>query len=207
MAAARVGGLMLGLVPGIGGRDVEGVLAAAGSGSIEIVYLLGADEIDTARLGRAFVIYQGHHGDAGAQRADVVLPGAAYTEKSATYVNTEGRVQLGRMAVYPPGDAKEDWKILRALSETIGRKLPYDSLAQIRQRLIEVNPLFAHIDDVVPAAWAPFGSTEAPSTEPFTTPIRNYYMTDPISRASPTMAACTESYVATMTIQKTGTHG
>ena len=94
--------------------------------------LLGADEIDTGRFGKAFVVYQGHHGDAGAHRADVVLPGAAYTEKPGTYVNTEGRVQLGQRAVYPPGDAREDWTILRALSERLGKTLPYDTLAQVR---------------------------------------------------------------------------
>src|SRR6266403_5571840 len=115
-AAARVGGLDLGFVPGSGGRDVEGILAGCKSGDIEVLYLLGADEIDTGDLGAAFVIYQGHHGDRGARRADVVLPGAAYTEKDGTYVNTEGRVQLARRAVFPPGEAREDWKILRALS-------------------------------------------------------------------------------------------
>src|SRR6185437_8397115 len=103
-------------------------------------YLLGADEIDMTRLGSASVIYQGHHGDAGARRADVVLPGAAYTEKDATYVNTEGRVQLGRRAVFPPGDAREDWTILRALSDVLGRKLPYDSLGQVRRALLAANP-------------------------------------------------------------------
>src|SRR3972149_1012184 len=92
-------------VPGPGGRDIDGILDGAGRGEIEVVYLLGADEIDMARLGGAFVVYQGHHGDAGAERADVVLPGAAYTEKNATYVNTEGRVQQARLAVFPPGDA------------------------------------------------------------------------------------------------------
>ncbi len=129
-AASRVGGLDLGFVPGMGGRDVAGILAGAEKGEIEIVYLLGADEIDTAKLGKAFVIYQGHHGDAGAHRADVILPGAAYTEKNATYVNTEGRVQQTRLAVFPPGEAREDWKIMRALSEAVGHKLKVDTLAQ-----------------------------------------------------------------------------
>ena len=133
-AAARVGGLDLGFVPGQGGRDVAGILAGADAGEIEVVYLLGADEIDTAKLGKAFVVYQGHHGDAGAQRADVILPGAAYTEKNATYVNTEGRVQRGALAVFPPGEAREDWKILRALSEALGRTLPFDTLGQLRAR-------------------------------------------------------------------------
>ncbi|MEA2754766.1 MAG: NADH-quinone oxidoreductase subunit [Aliidongia sp.] len=206
LAAARVGGMDLGFVPGEGGRDVAGILDDAASGSIEIVYLLGADEIDMAKLGSAFVIYQGHHGDAGAARADVVLPGSAYTEKDGTYVNTEGRVQLGRKAVFPPGDAREDWKILRALSDPLGHKLPYDSLGQVRQRLIEVNPVFAHIDDVAPSAWGEFGTIGKGAGEAFAYPIANYYQTDTISRASPTMAACTESYRAN-TSPKTGTHG
>ena len=113
--------------------------------------LLGADEIDMAALGTAFVIYQGHHGDAGAHRADVILPGAAYTEKNGTYVNTEGRVQLGRLAGFPPGDAREDWTILRALSGALGRALPYDNLGELRRRLIEHNPVFAAVDQVEPA--------------------------------------------------------
>ncbi|MEE8622659.1 MAG: NADH-quinone oxidoreductase subunit NuoG, partial [Alphaproteobacteria bacterium] len=136
-AAARVGGLDLGFVPQTGGLDVAGILDGASSGRIEAVYLLGADEIDMARLKDAFVIYQGHHGDAGAARADVILPGAAYTEKNGTFVNTEGRVQLARLAVFPPGEAREDWKIVRALSETLGRKLPYDDLARLRARMAE----------------------------------------------------------------------
>ena len=205
-AAARVGGLELGFVPGAGGRDVAGILDGAQSGAVEVVYLLGADEIDTAKLGKAFVIYQGHHGDAGAARADVVLPGAAYTEKNGTYVNTEGRVQLGRLATFPPGEAREDWKILRALSEPLGHKLPYDNLAQLRQRLIEVNPRFAHVDEVVAADWVAFGTAGPTGAGPFAYPIENYYMTDPVSRSSPTMAACTESLRATVS-QKTGTNG
>jgi NADH-quinone oxidoreductase subunit G len=205
-AAARVGGLELGFVPGAGGRDVAGILEGAQSGAVEVVYLLGADEIDMARLGKAFVIYQGHHGDAGAARADVILPGAAYTEKNGTYVNTEGRVQLGRLATFPPGDAREDWKILRALSEPLGHKLPYDNLGQLRQRLIEVNPRFAHVDEVVPAEWVALGAAGPTGSGPFVYPIENYYMTDPVSRSSPTMAACTESLRATV-MQKTGTNG
>src|SRR5262249_48311640 len=145
------------------------------------------DEIDITKLGSAFVIYQGHHGDAGARRADVVLPGAAYTEKDATYVNTEGRAQLGRRAVFPLGDAREDWKILRALSEVLGRRLPYDRLGQIRQRLASVSPTFANLDAVTPAAWRPFGGDGPLDPQPFGYPIRDFYRTDPISRASPTM--------------------
>ena len=131
-AAARVGGLDLGFLPGDGGLDTGAIVDAAAAGAVAVVYLLGADEIDMDSLGKAFVIYQGHHGDAGAQRADVILPGAAYTEKNATYVNTEGRVQQGRRAIYPPGEAREDWTIIRALSEVLGRKLAVDTGDDVR---------------------------------------------------------------------------
>jgi len=169
------------------------------------VYLLGADEIDTGRLGKAFVIYQGHHGDAGAHRADVILPGAAYTEKNATYVNTEGRPQLARAAVFPPGEAREDWKIIRALSEVIGNRLPYDSIKQLRDRMTAVNPVFARPNVIQPAAWAPFGGEGPVEPTPFRSPITNFYMTDPISRASATMAKCTDTFL-TPRAEKTGTH-
>jgi len=192
-AAARVGGLDLGFVPGKGGRDTQNILQGAQEGGIEVVYLLGADEIDTGRLGEAFVIYQGHHGDAGAHRADVILPGAAYTEKNATYVNTEGRVQLAQLAVFPPGDAREDWTIVRALSDVLGKTLPYDDLKMVRSRLVEVNPVFLNIDEVAPAPWAPFGSDGEIAIQALRTPVDNFYMTDPISRASATMAECTAS--------------
>ncbi len=132
-AAARVGALDIGFVPGGDGKDVAGIVDGCRSGSVELLYLLGADELDFANTGSAFVIYQGHHGDRGAARADVVLPGCAYTEKDATYVNTEGRVQLGRRAVFPPGEAREDWAILRALSGVLGRPLPFDTLAALRR--------------------------------------------------------------------------
>ncbi|MGQ9365204.1 NADH-quinone oxidoreductase subunit NuoG [Azospirillum sp. ST 5-10] len=205
-AAARVGGLDIGFLPGEGGRDLEGILDGAGRGEIEVVYLLGADEIDTGRLGSAFVIYQGHHGDAGAARADVVLPGAAYTEKNGTYVNTEGRPQLARLATFPLGEAREDWKILRALSERLGHTLPYDSLGQLRARMAAVNPIFATTGAVTPATWLPFGTAGALDAAPFVSPIANYYMTDPISRASVTMARCTETFLGTAQ-ERTGTHG
>ncbi|MBL8628053.1 MAG: NADH-quinone oxidoreductase subunit G [Rhodospirillaceae bacterium] len=204
-AAARVGGLDVGFVPGAGGKDTRGILDAAGKGEIDVVYLLGADEIDTAKLGKAFVIYQGHHGDAGAHRADVVLPGAAYTEKSGTYVNTEGRVQRAERAVFPPGDAKEDWAIIRALSEAVGKKLPFDSIDQVRAGMRAANPVFAGIDTVTKAEWKPFGAAGSIAASAFNYPIKNYYMTDPISRASRTMAQCTEEFV--MGTKGTGTHG
>ena len=189
-AASRVGALDLGLVPGQGGRDVAGILEGAQGKAIEVVYLLAADEVDTQKLGKAFVIYQGHHGDAGAHRADVVLPGAAYTEKSGTYVNTEGRVQVGLRAAYPPGQAREDWAILRALSERLGKPLPYDTMEQVRTRLVAANKVFAALEQQAPGAWGEFGKAGSVSDAPFVSTIANFYMTDPISRASRTMADC-----------------
>jgi NADH-quinone oxidoreductase subunit G len=207
-AAARVGGLDLGFVPGSGGQDVAGILAGCRAGSIEVLYLLGADEVDLSDTGSAFVIYQGHHGDRGAARADVVLPGAAYTEKDATYVNTEGRAQLGRRATFPPGEAREDWAIVRALSGVLGSPLPFDSLPELRQRMRAAHPNFAEIDRVVPAAWGSFGETGALAPEPFVYPIADFYRTDPISRASPTMARCSELFVdGADALPRTGTHG
>ncbi len=206
LAAARVGGLDIGFVPGPGGRDTRSILEGAQSGEIEVIYLLGADEIDASRLGKAFVIYQGHHGDRGAHRADVVLPGAAYTEKNATYVNTEGRVQRGRQAVFPVGQAREDWKILRALSESLGRTLPFDNLARLRERMAAINSVFAEGEGLQAAAWQPFGRAGEVQLEAFAPVIENFYMTDPISRASVTMAKCTEAFVLSRE-GKTGTHG
>ncbi len=201
-AAARVGGLDLGLTTG----DVGSILDGCGSGSVEVVYLLGADEIDTNKLGKAFVIYQGHHGDAGAHRADVVLPGAAYTEKNATYVNTEGRVQRTSLAVFPIGEAKEDWTILRALSETLDIKLPYDTLSEVRQRMIEINPVFGSDDQATGGDWGAFGAKGSLNGESFISPISNFYMTDPISRTSETMAQCVEALLGDSK-GKTGTDG
>jgi NADH-quinone oxidoreductase subunit G len=204
--ASRVGGIEIGFLPGEGGRDIHGILDGAQKGAIDAVYLLGADEIGASWLGSAFVIYQGHHGDAGAHRADVILPGAAYTEKNATYVNTEGRVQQTRLAAFAPGDAREDWTILRALSDALGQRLPYDNAAQLQRRMFAVNPRLQQLDSVAPAAWGEFGTPGPVGDAPFVPPIDNFYMTDPISRASETMAKCTEIYVLGRQ-QKTGTHG
>jgi NADH-quinone oxidoreductase subunit G len=172
------------------------------------LYLLGADELDLPNTGAAFVVYQGHHGDRGAARADVVLPGAAYTEKDGTYVNTEGRVQLGRRAVFPPGEAREDWTILRALSGAVGRPLPFDSLPELGRRMRTAHPALAAIDQVLPAAWGDFGDTGPVGPESFVYPITDFYRTDPISRASATMAQCSELFGAHPdTARRTGTHG
>jgi NADH-quinone oxidoreductase subunit G len=195
-AAARVGGLDLGFVPGPRGRDVAGILAGCRSSDVELLYLLGADEIDTNDLGRAFVIYQGHHGDRGAARADVVLPGAAYTEKDGSYVTTEGRVQLVRRAVFPPGEAREDWRILRALSGALGHPLPFDTLRELRSDMWRAHPVLAETDRVTPAVWGAFGEPGPVDPTPFAYPISDYYRTDPISRASNTMAHCSEIYLS-----------
>lgn len=205
-AAGRVGGLDVKFVPGEGGLDTNGILAAASKGDVEVVYLLCADEIDTSSLGDAFVVYQGHHGDAGAHRADVILPGAAYTEKNATWVNTEGRVQLGRLCVFPPGDAREDWTIIRALSDALGKTIPFNDLKSIRSKMVDVRPSFLGVDTVSPAEWKAFGTKGDVSSAPFVNPIGNFYMTDPISRASETMAKCVETFAA-QSEAKTGTDG
>jgi len=191
-AAARVGGLDIGFVPHDGGLDVEGMLDAASAGKLDVVYLLGADEIDMERLGNAFVIYQGSHGEQGAHRADVILPGAAYTEKSAIYVNTEGRPQMTARAVFPPGEAREDWKIIRALSGVLGKPLPFDSATELRAKLFEAHPHLALLDLVEPADSA---AVERLAQKPvrvdkerFAHAIDDYYLTNPITRASAIMA-------------------
>ena len=204
-AASRVGGLDIGFAPTDGGLDTAGILDACGDGKVEVLYLLGADGMEAAKLSDTFIIYQGHHGDSGAHLADVILPGAAYTEKNATYVNTEGRVQQGRLAVFPPGDAKEDWAVIRALSEALGQTLPYDTLPQVRARMAEINTVFATVDEIQAAEWSDFGTAGELQSKPLTSHIRNYYMTDPISRASETMAICTAELLGET--ERTGTDG
>ncbi len=201
-AASRVAALDLGFVPAPGGCDMEGILAATTSGDIDFVYLLGADEFDTSRLGRAFVVYQGTHGDAGAHRADVILPGSAYTEKDGLYVNFEGRVQRTRRATFAPGEAKEDWAILRALSDVLGRRLPYDDRDALRRTIAAQVPHLSEPGVLLPrppadsAIWGAIG-TLGPTDEsqPFTSPIADFYLTNPIARASETMAECSRLFV------------
>jgi len=193
-AASRVGALDLGFVPAAGGKNIAQIFEATQKGDIKFVYLLGADEFDMALLGKAFVVYQGHHGDDGAHRADVVLPGAAYTEKEATYVNLEGRVQRTKRAIFPPGQAREDWVVIRMLSDVIGKSLPYSSLTDVRARMVSQAPHFAQINQIVPAAPVAVspqsGNISDVALESF---ISNFYMTDPVSRASRTMAECTKN--------------
>jgi NADH-quinone oxidoreductase subunit G len=206
-AASRVAGMDLGLVPGEGGHDLAGILEAARSGEIETVFLIGADEFDTSALDRAFVVYQGSHGDRGATAADVILPGCAFTEKNATWVNTEGRPQRARLAAFPPGEAKEDWKILRALSEVLGRTVPLNSLMEVRGRMAELAPFLARIDEIETAAWDSFGAAGTVDRAPFVPPIRDFYLTNPIARASSVMQECSRLYVEGGTEKATGTHG
>ena len=189
-AASRVGGLDLGFVPGENGKTAAQLAAKGGA---DVLVLLGADEIDVSKSD-AFVVYLGTHGDTGAHRADVILPGAAYTEKNGIYVNTEGRVQLGVRAVFPKGEAKEDWAILRALSERMGTKLPYDTLDQLRARLFADHPTFGRIDYVadVPGAidLGSLGTKGALSDAPLVSGLKSFYLSNPIARASVTMAEC-----------------
>ena len=189
-AAARVGALDLGFVPGQGGLDVAGMTAP---GALDVVFNLAADEVEVGP--GAFVVYQGTHGDRGAMRADVILPGAAYTEKSATYVNLEGRVQMTNRAGFPPGDAREDWAILRALSDALGHKLPYDSLAQLRRALYVAHPHLGAVDSVALNDCAAgldklAGLGGSMDKAGFASAITDFYLTNPIARASRVMAEC-----------------
>jgi len=194
--ASQVAALDLGYTPGADAvREMKP----------EVLLLLGADEGVISRdqvTEDCFVIYLGHHGDVGAGMADAVLPGAAYTEKQATYVNTEGRAQQTFTAVTPPGMAREDWKIIRALSEVVGKKLGYDTLNEIRHRLTEVSPNLTRYGDVEDANYFSqahtltqmiSGSLSGESIKAEQTSLADFYMTDSISRASPTMAKCVQA--------------
>jgi NADH-quinone oxidoreductase subunit G len=209
-AAARVAGLDLGLVPGKGGRDVESILDDAQKGEIDVVYLLGADEIEMERLGEAFVIYQGSHGDRGAHRADVVLPGAAYTEKETIYVNTEGRPQMTLRSVFPPGEAHEDWQILRALSSVLKRPLSFATLAELRGEMFELCPHLARLDAVTLTDGAAIDrlaeSKGKVSKTKFGRSIFDFYLTNPIARASKIMAELSALH-ARSNEKATGTDG
>ena len=194
-AAARVGALDVGFLPGVGGKALPAMLG----GGVDLLWLLGADELDVGAIGAGtFVVYQGHHGDRGAARADVILPGAAYTEKGGTYVNTEGRVQRGFVATQPPGEAREDWAILRAFSALAGVTLPFDTIGALRERMVAANPVFA-VQGTGPSrgcvdATGPAGGGEV-GDGPFVPVIVDYYQTNVIARASPTMAECSRTYV------------
>jgi NADH-quinone oxidoreductase subunit G len=183
-AAARVGGLDLGLtVPG-------GVAEIVADHGLKALFLLGADEVETP--GGVFTVYIGTHGDRGVRHADVILPGAAYTEKSGTWVNMEGRVQRGLRAVFPPGEAREDWTILRALSSVLGAALPYDDLGALRARIGAEWGQFGTIGGLLRADPDLSGAVSGPVSGHFEPVWDNYYQTNPIARASETMAACVQ---------------
>ncbi|AGA06245.1 NADH-quinone oxidoreductase subunit G [Sinorhizobium meliloti] len=188
-AAARVGGLDLGFVPGQGGKSAGEMVDA-----MDVLFLLGADEIDLSARKAGFTVYIGSHGDNGAHAADVILPAATYTEKSGTWVNTEGRVQMGNRAAFAPGEAREDWAIIRALSDVLGRKLPFDSLGELRAKLYAAHPHFAAVDEIAAgssdeiAALAQKAGAMAKSV--FASPVKDFYLTNPIARASAVMAEC-----------------
>jgi NADH-quinone oxidoreductase subunit G len=196
-AASRVGGLDLGFIPGEAGLTAPAMVK---KGALDVLFLMAADEIDLSATD-AFVVYLGTHGDAGAHRADVILPGAAYTEKHGLYVNTEGRVQMAQRAVFPKGEAREDWAILRALSEPLGVKLPYDTLDQLRAKLFADHPTFGQVDHApgsVPAALdlSKLGAKGETSDAPLACAIKDFYLTNPIARASVTMAECSATHAA-----------
>jgi len=182
--------LAAGFVPGPSGRSLEKIYQGIAGGGVKAVYLLNADEIDTAKLKGAFVIYQGHHGDRAAQHADVIFPGAAYTEKNATYVNTEGRAQHARQAVFPVGEAREDWKIIRALSDFVGAPLPYTNIADVRADLANVASAFRHVGKIAAAEQSEFGTPGPIDPTPFLPAFENFYQSNAIARASETMAKC-----------------
>jgi NADH-quinone oxidoreductase subunit G len=187
--AALPGALDLGFVPGEGGLDTGAMLEP---NALDVLFLLGVDEIEAAP--GPFVVYIGTHGDRGAHRADVILPGAAYPEKSALYVNTEGRVQMANRAAFPPGDAREDWAILRALSGVLGHTLPYDSLPQLRQALFAAHPHFMRLDQIAAGDGADIGKLAklggTADKAPLVSSVGDFYLTNPIARASATMAEC-----------------
>jgi NADH dehydrogenase (ubiquinone) Fe-S protein 1 len=187
--AAQAAGRDLGLVQG----------ARAHSSEIKFLYLLGADELTPADIpANSFVVYQGHHGDRSAYRANIILPGTAYTEKEGTYENTEGRTQQTSPAVPTVGDSRDDWKIIRALSEVAGVRLPYDTANGLRARMLAVSPNLLRVDDVESPVELPFPlKNQSPSAvvlSSFPKTVENFYMTDAITRASRTMAQCTAAF-------------
>ena len=194
-AAGRVGALDVCALPAKdGGKNTAQILDAAKAGELDMLILVGADEIDMSNLGSTFVVYVGTHGDAGAHRADVILAGAAYTEKQVTYVNTEGRPQMTQRASFPPGDAREDWAILRALSDQLGSTLPWNNLDELRAAMYKVAPQLMRLDQRTPADVAELADLAkaegSMSDEAFRPAITDFYMTNPIARASKTMAEC-----------------
>ena len=189
-SAGRTGALDIGFIPSKRGLNAKQIFSKGQEGELSFVWLMGVDNKEVLNLKKPFVVYQGHHGDAGAHVADVILPGAAYTEKSATYVNTEGRPQLAKQATFPPGDAKEDWKIVRAFSEYLNNKLPFDSLDNLRKKLYEEFPHLSYVDEIKKSRWSKFGIKGNIKDIELKSTIKSFYETCSISRTSETMALC-----------------
>lgn len=187
MAAARMGSLMLGFAQ-------KGGIADIAAANPDIVFLLGADEVDFTRFAASLKVYVGHHGDRGAHHADVILPAASYVEKSGTYVNLEGRVQRGEQAVFAPGEAREDWKIFRALSDVLGKPLPFDTLDALRAAMVAEVPALGREGELAAFDWAP-PALPATASGPVAYPISDFYLTNAICRASPTMQRCSAEIV------------
>ncbi|NIJ07112.1 NADH-quinone oxidoreductase subunit G [Sphingomonas vulcanisoli] len=186
-SAARMGGLMLGYAQPNGMADVA-------KAAPKLVFLLGAEDVQPGVLDGSFKVYVGHHGDKGAAMADVILPGAAYSEKSGTWVNLEGRVQRGDRAVFPPGDAREDWAIFRALSEVLGHTLPFDTLDGLRAKMAEEVPALGRIGELAGYEWAP-PKLDAAASGPVSYPMKDFYLTNAIARASETMQRCSAELI------------
>lgn len=188
-SASRAGALDIGFATSAGSLNVAQMTTF---GTLDVLFLLGADEVNVPD--GTYVVYIGTHGDRGAHRADVILPGAAYTEKSGLYVNTEGRAQIANRAAFPPGEAREDWAIIRALSDVLGRKLPYDSLQALRQAIFKAVPHLMRIDQIEPGkadeVKALAGKGGSVDKTPFRSSVEDFYLTNPIARASAVMAEC-----------------
>jgi NADH-quinone oxidoreductase subunit G len=189
-SAGRTGALDIGFIPSKKGLNAKQIFSKGDEGDLSFIWLMGVDNKDVLKLKKPFVVYQGHHGDVGAHIADVILPGAAYTEKSATYVNTEGRPQLAKQATFPPGDAKEDWKIIRAFSDYVKNKLPFDDLESLRNNLYDEFPHLGDIDEIKKARWSKFGTKGKIDNIELKSSIKNFYNTCSISRTSETMTTC-----------------
>ncbi len=192
--ASRMAGLELGFVPEKGAKDVKQMLDAASEGKLKVLFLLGADELDLTKIKKTKIIYMGSHGDNGANHADIILPAAAYTEKNASYLNTEGRLQRTRKAVFPPGEAKIDWEILNNLLISADAE-NYDSLEQVRAALAKASDAFSQIDMVAPANWQKKKSGDKILKTMIKETLTNFYMTDPITRVSKIMAECTDTFI------------
>ena len=192
-SASRMAGLILGYAQKGGIADID-------KAKPEVVLLLGADEVDPARFAGSFKVYIGHHGDNGARQADLVLPGAAYAEKHGTYVNTEGRVQRSERATFAPGEAREDWTIFRAVSDLFGSPLPFDRFDQLRAKMVAEYPQLGR-DGLIAFDWSP-PKLDAKAEGAVVYPIRDFYLTNAITRSSPTMHVCSEELVQGRRVQE-----